>query len=68
MNGRLVGMSSLAYHALPRSRPFHLRRELGIALVALVLLLGGLTLGMTVPGSHPAHTQSLVPARTQTSP
>ena len=68
-----MGMASIAYHAPSRSLPFHvsvhLRRELALLAVAVVLFLGGLTLAMALQGSHAGgRTPSLVPAQTQTAP
>jgi hypothetical protein len=61
-------MTSLAYHTPPRALPLHLLREIAIVAVAFALLAGGIALGMSLNGSNPAHTQSLVPGQTQTAP
>jgi hypothetical protein len=45
-----------------------MRREVALLAVAFVLFVGGLTLGMTLHGSHADRTPSLVPAQTQTAP
>jgi hypothetical protein len=69
---RLMGMASIAYHAQSRSLPLHipvhLVREMAIVVIAFALFLGGLALGMALPGSLAGRTPSLVPAQTQTAP
>ena len=65
-------MASIAYHAASRSLPVHvpvhLRREVALLALAVVLFLGGLTLGMALHGSNPDQTPSLAPTQTETAP
>jgi len=65
-------MASIAYHApsrsLPLHVPVHLRREVALLAVAVVLFLGGLALGMALHGSHPDQSPSLAPTQTETTP
>jgi len=65
---RLVGMTSLVYHAPSRSLPFRFGREIAIVAAAFALLFGGLALGLALHGSRAAPEQAVIPVQTQTAP
>jgi hypothetical protein len=60
-------MASLAADPLPIRAEWHVSR-IGVACVALALLLYGLALGLSLHHAAGAQTGSLTPAATSTSP
>jgi hypothetical protein len=63
---RLVGMTSITYHAPSRSTRVHLHLHWKLA-AAFVLFLAGLALALTLHGSYASPTLHLDPVPTQTT-